>query len=76
MLHVVHARFFVVAIGGFLPQRFRQRLEALREWPDIDNDRRSENTLNGIAYATDSGHFYLTGKDWPTMYEVTFVPVD
>ena len=38
--------------------------------------RPAVDPLNGIAYATDSGHFYLTGKDWPTMYEVTFVPVD
>lgn len=30
--------------------------------------------LNGIAYSPKSGHFYLTGKNWPTLYEVTFEP--
>jgi glutamine cyclotransferase len=36
----------------------------------------ARDPLNGIAYAEDTGHFFLTGKNWPTMYEVTFVPID
>ena len=32
------------------------------------------NVLNGMAYDPDSGHFYVTGKRWPTLYEVTFDP--
>ena len=30
------------------------------------------DVLNGIAFDPDSGRFYLTGKLWPRMYEVTF----
>jgi glutamine cyclotransferase len=30
--------------------------------------------LNGIAYDPDSGVFYITGKLWPALYEVRFVP--
>ena len=30
--------------------------------------------LNGIALAPDSGQFLLTGKFWPTMFQVRFLP--
>jgi len=29
--------------------------------------------LNGIAYNDESDSFYITGKHWPTLYEVVFV---
>jgi glutaminyl-peptide cyclotransferase len=28
--------------------------------------------LNGIAFSPERGTFFLTGKNWPTMFEVTF----
>lgn len=28
--------------------------------------------LNGIAYQAESGHYYLTGKLWPSLYQVKF----
>lgn len=28
--------------------------------------------LNGIAWDPDTGHFLITGKDWPRLFEVTF----
>lgn len=31
--------------------------------------------LNGIAHDSATGHYYLTGKYWPTMFEVRFVDV-
>ncbi|NNE72593.1 MAG: glutaminyl-peptide cyclotransferase [Acidimicrobiales bacterium] len=31
------------------------------------------DVLNGIAYDDDAGTFWLTGKLWPSMFEVTFV---
>ena len=34
---------------------------------------RHADVLNGIAYAPGKGRFYITGKLWPTMFEVTFV---
>lgn len=30
----------------------------------------SENVLNGIAFDPDSGHFFVTGKNWPLLFEV------
>jgi glutamine cyclotransferase len=33
---------------------------------------RGADVLNGIAYNPDNGHFYLTGKLWPTVFEVRF----
>lgn len=30
----------------------------------------TDDVLNGIAYNPDSGHFYLTGKRWPLLFEV------
>jgi glutaminyl-peptide cyclotransferase len=30
--------------------------------------------LNGIAFNPETGTFYLTGKNWPTLFEVTFEP--
>jgi glutaminyl-peptide cyclotransferase len=30
--------------------------------------------LNGIAYNPQSGHLYVTGKDWPMLYEIELVP--
>jgi glutaminyl-peptide cyclotransferase len=33
-----------------------------------------EAVLNGIAWHPDTDTFFLTGKRWPTMFEVRFVP--
>lgn len=33
-----------------------------------------ESVLNGIAYNDDTRTMYLTGKNWPTMFEVTLIP--
>ncbi|MDX1383928.1 MAG: glutaminyl-peptide cyclotransferase, partial [Thermoanaerobaculia bacterium] len=39
--------------------------------PDV---RRRADVLNGIAYRQESESFYLTGKLWPTVFEVVFEP--
>ncbi|BAU95202.1 glutamine cyclotransferase [Corynebacterium suranareeae] len=36
--------------------------------PDVNN------VLNGIAHIPDTDRFYITGKRWPDLYEVRFVP--
>lgn len=38
----------------------------------LDNSKRSENTdvLNGIAYDPAKKSFYITGKRWPSLFEV------
>jgi glutaminyl-peptide cyclotransferase len=33
-----------------------------------------ESVLNGIAYVPESGGFYVTGKRWPTLFDVRFEP--
>ena len=38
----------------------------------ISESRRAD-VLNGIAYNSDSQTFYITGKQWPKMFEVRFV---
>lgn len=35
-------------------------------------ERRGTDVLNGIAYDPEAETFYLTGKLWPAMFEVTF----
>lgn len=37
------------------------------------DERRGADALNGIAYDPDSGHFLITGKHWPKLFEVEFV---
>ena len=34
---------------------------------------RGADVLNGIAYAPELDRFFITGKLWPTMFEVSFV---
>ena len=49
-----------VDCSGLLPKSLRT--------PDTD-------VLNGIAYDKESGRIWLTGKNWPRLYEVALVPV-
>lgn len=37
-------------------------------------DRRGTDVLNGIAYLPETKRFLLTGKNWPKLFEVQFVP--
>jgi glutamine cyclotransferase len=37
-------------------------------------DRARGDVLNGIAHDPTTDRFYITGKNWPTLYEVTFEP--
>jgi len=37
-------------------------------------ERRGVDVLNGIAHDAESGDFYITGKLWPKMFRVRFVP--
>ncbi len=38
-------------------------------WDDVDD------VLNGIAYDPRSGHFYVTGKCWPALFEIEIKPL-
>ncbi|MFP6675533.1 MAG: glutaminyl-peptide cyclotransferase, partial [Pirellulaceae bacterium] len=35
--------------------------------------RRSDDVLNGIAYDTAQKRLYVTGKNWPRLYEIKLV---
>jgi glutaminyl-peptide cyclotransferase len=39
-----------------------------------DDERDGTDVMNGIAWMPDTGHFLLTGKYWPWLFEVTFEP--
>ncbi len=40
----------------------------------IHPDGEDVGVMNGIAYDADAGTFLLTGKNWPSLFEVRFVP--
>jgi len=56
----------------------RLAAEAVREGHDtvvaVGGDGTLNEVLNGIAHDADRSAFYLTGKYWPYVYEVRFVP--
>jgi glutamine cyclotransferase len=39
-----------------------------------DGPVNADAVLNGIAYDPSSGNFLITGKLWPKLFEVQFVP--
>lgn len=42
----------------------------------LGSDPDTSAVLNGIAYDADKDVFYITGKLWPHLFEVNFVPAD
>jgi glutaminyl-peptide cyclotransferase len=40
------------------------------------SDAAGTDVLNGIAFVPETGHFLLTGKLWPYLFEVDFVPLE
>ena len=50
-------------------------VEAVVDARSLEQPRTDEiDVLNGIAYDSTNDVFYVTGKLWPTMYKVRFVP--
>lgn len=47
----------------------RARLSQPPGWNELDH------VLNGIAHDPDSDRFYVTGKCWPTLFEIEIAPV-
>jgi glutamine cyclotransferase len=51
----------------------------VKAWIDLSGLQGSagfngENVLNGIAYDAKDNRFFVTGKDWTQLYEITLVP--
>ena len=52
------------------------RVTAVVDASDLPVDRSSlapDDVLNGIAHDPDTDHFLLTGKRWPSLFEVELV---
>lgn len=57
---------------------------AVRHWIDLSALKQgfakppgwneAEHVLNGVAFDPASGHFYVTGKCWPVLYEIRLLP--
>ena len=52
---------------------------AVLGWIDLStlyprSQRNSEDVLNGIAYDVDEDRLFVTGKNWPQLYEITVGP--
>ena len=41
-----------------------------RELPEIKEITDHESVLNGIAYDSETGRIWITGKNWPVIYEI------
>ena len=72
-------------------QRTRQVIERIAEidpdsgnvlgWIDLNRlltqqERANSDVLNGIAYDFEQDRLFVTGKLWPTLFEIKLIPVD
>jgi glutamine cyclotransferase len=51
---------------------------SVKGWIDLTGIFQSSNiddVLNGIAYDSATGRLFVTGKDWPNLYQITITPV-
>lgn len=62
-----------IAIIDAKTGRVTGRLDLDRLMPEGSRGDMSK-VLNGIAYNPQNGHLYVTGKDWPVLYEITVEP--
>jgi glutamine cyclotransferase len=49
----------------------------VKGWIDLTGIYQSsdpESVLNGIAYDTQTGKLFVTGKNWPNLYEIEIIP--
>jgi glutaminyl-peptide cyclotransferase len=49
----------------------------VKGWIDLTGIYQSNNldeVLNGIAYDSATGRLFVTGKDWPSLYQITITP--
>lgn len=51
-------------------------VDAVIDASGLENNATADpnHVLNGIAFQDSTGHFFVTGKRWPDLYEVEFVP--
>lgn len=51
--------------AAFIPDELRAELR---------DRQRAERVLNGIAYDPEKRRIYITGKEWPVLYEIEWIP--
>ena len=64
----------VIDAGGLLTDEMRLEISGATRNEDSTINVPSSAVLNGIAYNPETDTFFITGKDWPRMFEVNFVP--
>jgi glutaminyl-peptide cyclotransferase len=81
--YIVEIDKFTGNVTGLIDASGLLTPELIREMPDFIEDPNTgevhapgNNVLNGIAYNPESGSFYITGKYWPRLFEVIFVPTE
>ena len=42
--------------------------------PEARGRRNGDAVLNGIAYDKATDRLFITGKNWPRLYEITLIP--
>jgi glutaminyl-peptide cyclotransferase len=52
----------------------------IKSWVDLNglrdpNDFDPNNVLNGIAYDSNGGRLFVTGKRWTQLFEIRLVPI-
>jgi len=67
----------LIDASGLLTEDDMLQLPGTRFDEETGEIRRSNSAvLNGIAYNPESDTFYITGKDWPKLFEVRFIPAE
>ncbi len=73
----IYANIYTTNTIVLIDEKTGEIIEEINMAGIIDLYNISDNSidyLNGIAYNSQNGHFYITGKLWPRIFEVTFVP--
>ncbi|MCA9913675.1 MAG: glutaminyl-peptide cyclotransferase [Anaerolineae bacterium] len=64
----------MIDASGLLTDEMKQEIPGTTTTEDGVVVAPSGAVLNGIAYNPETDTFYITGKDWPRLFEVQFVP--
>ncbi len=66
----------MIDASGLLTDEMQREIPGATVAADGSVTAPSNAVLNGIAYNPQSETFYITGKDWPRLFEVRFIPAE
>lgn len=70
-LEYVNGQIYANVLGEDYIARLDRHTGNVLGWIDLTKLRpRNSKVLNGIAYDKSNGHIFVTGKQWPTLYEL------